>query len=97
MSNTPDLPTPDITQAPLHAVGASFLVRWPRMFGPVVLLAAGMLHFSGAPRKQTLTLLLGAAVMLGFFIVEALRFRTRPVSERYLLGSLLFSGVGITG
>ncbi|QSQ13655.1 sensor histidine kinase [Myxococcus landrumensis] len=96
MRDTPDLPALDATRAPLLVVGASFLVRRPLVMGPLVLLTVGLIHAAGAPREQTLTLLLGAAVMLGVFLVEALRFRTRPITERYLLGSLLFTGVGIT-
>ncbi|AGC47499.1 multi-sensor signal transduction histidine kinase [Myxococcus stipitatus DSM 14675] len=96
MRDAPDLPALDGTRAPLLVVGASFLVQRPLVIGPLVVLTVGLLHASGAPREQTLTLLLGAVVMFGVFLVEALRFRTRPVSERYLSGSLLFTGVGIT-
>jgi signal transduction histidine kinase len=61
-----------------------------------VALVIGLLHLSGAPGRQVLALTLGAALMLGFFLFEAVRFRRRPVTERQLLGSLLFTAAGLT-
>jgi signal transduction histidine kinase len=78
-------------------VGAAFLVRRPLIVGPLVVLALALLHLSGAPGRQTLALTAGCSVMMGFFLFEAVRFRGRPVTERHLLGSLLFTAAGITG
>jgi signal transduction histidine kinase len=61
-----------------------------------VALVLGLLHLSGAPGRQVLALALGASVMLGFFLFEAMRFRRRPVTERQLLGSLLFTAAGLS-
>jgi signal transduction histidine kinase len=77
-------------------VGAAFLVRRPFVVGPLVGLAIGLLHLSGAPGRQTLALTVGSSVMLSFFLFEAVRFRRRPVTERHLLGSLLFTAAGVT-
>jgi signal transduction histidine kinase len=77
-------------------VGAAFLVRRPLIVGPAVALVLVLLHLSGAPGRQTLALALGASVMLGFFLFEAVRFQRRPVTERQLLGSLLFTAAGLT-
>jgi len=91
------LPSLDVTGPRLRAVGAAFLVRRPLVVGPLVVLAIIMLHLSGAPGKQTLALTVGASVMMGFFLFEAVRFHRRPVTERHLLGSLLFTAAGVTG
>ena len=86
----------DVTAPRLRAVGAAFLVRRPLIVGPAVALLLGLLHRSGAPGRQTLALAVGSSVMLGFFLFEAARFRLRPVTERHLLGSLLFTAAGLT-
>src|SRR5687767_4267001 len=70
----PVLPTQDVTGPRLRAVGAAFLVRRPFIVGPLVVLAIGLLHLSGAPGKQTLALTVGCSVMMGFFLFEAVRF-----------------------
>jgi signal transduction histidine kinase len=86
----------DVTGPQLRAVGAAFLVRRPLIVGPLVALALVLLHLSGAPGRQTLALAVGSSVMLGFFLFEAVRFRRRPVTERHLLGSLLFTAAVLT-
>ena len=50
-----------------------------------------------ADRHEVLAVTVGCSVMLGFFLFEALYFRKRPVTERHLLGSLLFTATGLVG
>jgi signal transduction histidine kinase len=56
-----------------------------------------MLYLSGAPGRQVIALTVGCSVMMGFFLFEALYFRRRPVTERHLLGSLLFTATALVG
>lgn len=96
VSSSPGASPPDVTAPRLRAVGAAFLVRRPLIVGPSVALLIGLLHLSGAPGRQTVALTAGSSAMMGFFLFEALRFRRRPVTERHLLGSLLFTAAGLT-
>ena len=87
----------DVTGPRLRAVGAVFLVRRPFVVAPAIAMVLGLLYLSGAPGRQLLALTVGCSVMLGFFVFEALYFRRRPVTERHLLGSLLFTATGLVG
>jgi len=86
----------DIAQDRLRSVGASFLVRRPLVVAPAVLGLIALVAASGAPRTQVIALATGIALLVSFFVWEALRFRRRAVSESHLFVSLLVTAVALT-
>lgn len=84
-------PLPD----PVPLVGGAFLRARPLVVGPMVLCAQVVLHLAKVPETQQFALGGLQAVMLTFFVVEALVARRKPVGERWLAGSLMITVVGI--
>jgi len=79
----------------VRRVGAAFLRIRAALVAPAMLILASALWFSGEPRFRTTAIVVCLSVMLAFFVGEALVFRRRDISERYLLGSMLVTQLGI--
>lgn len=77
-------------------VGAAFLRARPLILMPVMAVLCTALLMSGEPGARTLTVGAVMGTMLTFFVAEAVYFRHREVDASYLLGSMLFTLLGIS-
>jgi len=85
--------TPD--RARTLAASTAFL-RWrPWIVAPVMVTTLVLLTHAAVPLRQRAGLTAGFSVMLAFFVFEAIRARRSTVSERALLGSMVFTELGI--
>lgn len=82
--------------ARVRVVGTAFL-RWrPLIVAPVIAGQAVLLATTNVPIAQRLSLTVAMALLLGLFVVEALRVRSRIVTEAWLFVSLAVTALGIT-
>jgi signal transduction histidine kinase len=80
----------------IQAVGAAFLRRRPLIVAPAGLLMTIVLATAGLPRAQVLSAAAIEGCMVSFFFWEALRYRRREVTFRWLFVSLVLTVLGIT-
>jgi len=86
-----------VREAQVRAVGTAFLRLRPRLVAPAMALTGLTLAHAGVPTAQLRALAVGMGGLLGLFVWEAWRGRTRDFPEAWLFRSLLLTTVGIAG
>ncbi|MGZ3418477.1 MAG: ATP-binding protein [Polyangiales bacterium] len=80
-----------VGEARIAAVGTAFLRKRPLIVAPFAFGAVLASAFSGAPKRQVVAIAIGVSVMVGAFVIEALRVR----DAAHLRRSLLLTTLGI--
>lgn len=84
-----------VRSSQVRAVGAAFLRARPWVVAPVAIVNLLCLVRAGAPMLQLRVLGVGVAALLGFFVVEAIRFRREVVREGQLRRSLWITAAAL--
>lgn len=82
--------------AQVRRAGTEFLRVRAALVTPAMIILVSTLWFAGEPRARVLVIAGALFTLLCFFVGEAIAFRRRQLTERYLVASMLITQLGIS-